>query len=97
MLTILFVLYYFSRFWALTYFIMSYLVAVFLFVKSTKYYFPDFKNKENPFFHKDYPGFNRTDGHHVTFGRVLYGVLNYFWFKIIGFGLSFFGFYLYYK
>ncbi len=78
----------------MTYLILSYLIAVFLFLKSTKYYFPNLANMNNPNFHKSYEGFNRTDGHHVTFGKILYGVLNYFWLKLLLFSIAVVGFYL---
>jgi len=97
MLTLLFVIYYFSKFWVLTYLILSYSVAVFLFLKSSKYYFPNMKHMDNPNFHKDFKGFNRVDGNHVTLGRIFYGVLNYYWIRLVLFAISFIGFYLYYK
>jgi len=95
MLTILFVLYYFSRFWLLTYLILSYFTAWFLFIKSTKFHFPNLKEKDN--FHEEYVGFNRTDGHHLNFLKIFYGVLNYLWIRIFLFALVFLGFYIFFK
>lgn len=96
MLTLIFVFYYFSRFWTMLYLISSFILAVFLYVKSAKYFYPNTKDEE-PNFHKEYIGFNRIDLHHFSFGRILYGVLNYYWIRLVLNCLAFVGFYLYFK
>ena len=83
MLTFLYILYYYSKTFSLVYFILSYLLAFFIFHKHTKYYFPDLEDKIDPFYHHKYQGFYRKDGHHISFRRILWGVLTYLWIKVI--------------
>lgn len=87
----LWILYYCSKPFVLFYFILNYFLAVLIYVKSTKCYFPLMKNislnkEENTkkqYFHEDYPAFNRIELHNINLFSIYYGTINFFWFKAI--------------
>jgi hypothetical protein len=79
------------------YYILNYLVAVALYFKAAKYYFPHTKpilGETKQYFHEDYPSFNRHDYDKISLFKIYLGVVNYFWLKITGCIISFLSIYL---
>lgn len=97
MLTFIIVIYLFSKWTCIAYLTISYLLSMYVYVKSTKYFYPDLTDLENPYYHEKYKGFKRSDGHHISLGRILWGVLGYLWIRIILIAIIFVGWYLYFK
>ncbi len=99
MIPVLLVIYLLPYKFVLFYFVFNYLLAVFLYCESTKFYFPHMKFKKdeienfektktnekfmNQYFHEKYPSFQRRELTSISLGWIYYGTLNYVWFKAI--------------
>ena len=87
MLSIFLIYYFFGKTTAIIFVLLSYFMSLFIFTKSMKCYFPKMKSKENQFFHDDYPEFMKFDLHFVSFGRIFFGILSFFWLRLATFSL----------
>jgi 1-acyl-sn-glycerol-3-phosphate acyltransferase len=99
MIPLLFILYFFNKYFIIFYFVLNYLLAVLIFLKATNCYFPHMKftkeetehyqkihpekKHKNQYFHEDFESFGRTELSSISFFWIFYGTLNYFWIKAI--------------
>ena len=98
MIPLLFILYYFSKTFITCYFLINYLIAVVIYFKASKNYFPrmkytqeekkkfdeqnqDASKHKKQYFHEDYPSFSRIEFNSISFAKIYFGTLNYFWLK----------------
>lgn len=80
MLLFAFIVYFFSITTSIIYFTLCFLLSFLIYFKQLRYY-P--KKNDDKSFHYKYMAFNRSDGHLVTFPRILFGVLGYYIVKFL--------------
>ena len=79
----LLILYYTGKTFSLFYFTINFILALGIYSKCTKFYFPDMSDINNQNFHENYKTFERDELHHISLLKIYHGMLNYFWFKAI--------------
>ena len=79
----LLILFFTPKYFSLFYFYINFILALYVYYQSTKYYFPDMKNIKDQYFHEKYKTFERDDLHMLSLFRLYHSFLNYFWFKVI--------------
>jgi hypothetical protein len=77
----LLILYYTGKTFSLFYFTLNFILALVVYYKATKYYFPDMNNVEDQYFHENYKTFEREELHMISILKIYHGLLNYFWLK----------------
>jgi len=83
MLSIILIYYLLGKTSTLIITVLSFLLSVFLYTKAMKSYYPRMKSKEKQHFHDDFPEFMKYDLHLVSFPRIFFGILTFFWIRII--------------
>src|SRR4051794_27750419 len=92
MIPLLYVLFFCGKKFTLSYLIINYIIAMVIYFKATKNYFPRMKADKsvegvkfspNQNFHEDYLAFGRTELNSISFVWIYYGMLNYFWIKTV--------------
>ena len=86
----LLVLYFTGRTFSLFYFTINFILALGIYSKCTKFYFPDMSDTHNQNFHENYETFERDELHMISLIKIYHGMLNYFWFKLIGASICYF-------
>jgi 1-acyl-sn-glycerol-3-phosphate acyltransferase len=96
MLPILFILYYFPKWFIITYIVLNYALSILIYFKACSNYFPHMKlnaaeikkfeeehpgDKKKQYFHDEFPSFSRVESASISFFWIYYGILNYFWIK----------------
>ncbi len=77
----LLILYYTGKNFCLFYFSLNFLLALVVYFKATKYYFPRMKDIKEQYFHENYKTFEREELHTISLLKIYHGFLNYFWIK----------------
>ena len=96
-----YILYIHSKTFIMVFYFINFIIASVVYYKATKNYFPRMRysdeekkkfqeingdGKKKQYFHEDYPSFNRIELSNLSFGKIYFGFLNYFWLKaILGF------------
>jgi 1-acyl-sn-glycerol-3-phosphate acyltransferase len=98
MLPLLFILYYFPKWFIILYIVLNYAISVIIYFKACTNYFPHMKlkpeeikkfeeehpgEKKKQYFHEDFPSFNRIESASISFFWIYHGILNYFWIKAV--------------
>lgn len=77
----LLVLWYTGKTFSVLYFAFNFLLTLYVYYKSTKFYFPNMKDKKAQYFHENYKVFERNELFMLSLVKIYHGLLNYVWFK----------------